>query len=411
MVAPSDRRARGSRGSLFRSPYTIAACLLVGAVVGVILLQLEQPESHANASMLLESMYRISAPHDSSVNPLTNTPASAQGQTAYDPFVNPLAIPPGKAQSLPSIRVVDTATERKRSGSTAKYGGDGDKKHLGGFTEFDTAGVSPRVWKAMIQEFGVKSLLDVGCGRGTSTTWFLKHGVDVLCAEGSHDAYEKTFLPDPATQMVEHDFSRGPWWPEKTYDAVWAVEFLEHVNLQYHYNYITAFRKAALIFVSSSRWGGWHHVEVHKDEWWIRKYELYGLRYDEKLTARVRDLAREEKGNTTAIAPNGKPYNAQHIWLTMKVFTNPVVAALPEHAHLFPELGCYAGRGDGKIFHRECGTGEDGVLETPLDKSMYPLELTPEMDKDWEDLIRKNLEIIKAERANKIAKSSTAAAA
>jgi 2-polyprenyl-3-methyl-5-hydroxy-6-metoxy-1,4-benzoquinol methylase len=106
------------------------------------------------------------------------------------------------------------------------------KKHLGGFTVFDVNGVSPSVWKYMVETLGVHSLLDVGCGRGTSTTWFLKHGVDILCAEGSHDAYEKTFLPDPATQMVEHDFSRGPWWPEKTYDAVWAVEFLEHVNVQ-----------------------------------------------------------------------------------------------------------------------------------------------------------------------------------
>jgi hypothetical protein len=413
MVAPSDRRARGSRGSLFRTPFVIAALFL--AVVAVILLQLEPPESNEIES-LLESMHRISAPAlDSFVNPLTtvtSTPASDQGQMAYDPFVNPLAIPPGKAQNLPSIRVADSATERKRTQST-KYGGDGDKKHLGGFTEFDTSGVSPRVWKAMIQEFGVKSLLDVGCGRGTSTTWFLKHGVDVLCAEGSHDAYEKTFLPDPATQMIEHDFSRGPWWPEKTYDAVWAVEFLEHVNLQYHYNYITAFRKAALIFVSTSRWGGWHHVEVHQDEWWIRKYELYGLRYDEKLTARVRELAKEESKNATAIAPDGNPYNAQHVWLTMKVFTNPVVAALPEHAHLFPEFGCYAGRGgNGDIYQRECGTGKDGVLETPLDKSLYPLELTPEMDIEWEDLIRKNLEIIKAEQqANDSAKSSKAPAA
>jgi hypothetical protein len=180
------------------------------------------------------------------------------------------------------------------------------KKHLGGFTVFDINGVSPSVWKYMVEKLGVHSLLDVGCGRGTSTTWFLKHGVDILCAEGSHDAYEKTFLPDPATQMVEHDFTRGPWWPEKTYDAVWAVEFLEHVNVQYHFNYITAFRKAALLFVSSSRWGGWHHVEVHQDEWWIRKYESYGFRYDDTLTQQVRSIASAEKGNATAIAPTGK---------------------------------------------------------------------------------------------------------
>jgi 2-polyprenyl-3-methyl-5-hydroxy-6-metoxy-1,4-benzoquinol methylase len=403
MVAPSERRPRDSRGSLFRSPYVIAAFLLV--VVAVILLLLEPPESNQNES-ILESMYRISATYDSSDNPFTSTPAiaQAQGQPAYDQSINPLAIPPGQAQNLPSIRVDETLKQRNRQ---TKYGGKHDKKHLGGFTAYDTAGVSPSVWKLMIQEFGVKSLLDVGCGRGTSTTWFLTHGVDVLCAEGSHDAYEKTFLPDPATQMIEHDFSRGPWWPEKTFDAAWSVEFLEHVNLQYHYNYITAFRKAALIFVSTSRWGGWHHVEVHQDEWWIRKYELYGLRYDAKLTLKVRELAKVESKNNTIMAPDGMPYNAQHIWLTMKVFTNPVVAALPQHAHLFPEFGCYDAEGN----RRECGTGKNSVLETALEKSLYPLELTPEMDKEWDDLIRKNLAIIKAQDATKNAQSTTAAGA
>lgn len=320
--------------------------------------------------------------------------------TAWDPVHNALGIPPGEALNLPAIRksqenndndndIDNIIVDEKRK----DYGGKGDGKHLGGFTALDLAGISPSVWKHMVTDYGVKSVLDVGCGRGVSTSWFALHGVDAKCVEGSHDAAERTLLPHPETQMTEHDFSRGPWWPAETYDAVWAVEFLEHVNLQYHVNYVTAFRKAALIFVSTSRWGGWHHVEVHSDEWWIRKYELYGFKYDAALTDQVRAWAKEESKNETAIAPNGKRYNAQHVWLTMKVFTNPIVAALPKHAHLFPEFGCYGGRDNGEIHHRECGTGRDGVLETPLDKSLYPLPLSPAMDEEWENLLRKDLEI------------------
>jgi len=85
--------------------------------------------------------------------------------------------------------------------------------------------------------------------------------------EGSHYAVLKTVLPHPAKQIVEHDFSRGPWWPTDTYDAVWCVEFLEHVGRNYHHNYFSAFRKSALIFATHSNWGGWHHVEVHNDDW------------------------------------------------------------------------------------------------------------------------------------------------
>jgi hypothetical protein len=133
-------------------------------------------------------------------------------------------------------------------------------------------------------------------------------------------------------------------------------------------------------------------VEVHQDEWWIRKYESYGFRYDDTLTQKVRSLAREEKDNVTAIAPNGVSYNPQHLWLSMKVFVNPAVAAMPQHAHLFPEFGCFGQKGrEKKKFHRECGTGKEGALETPLAKDFYPLELTPEMDKEWEDLIRSKI--------------------
>ena len=62
---------------------------------------------------------------------------------------------------------------------------------------------------------------------GHSTSHFLKQGAKVLCVEGSHDAVTQSLLPQEL--IVEHDFSRGPWWPEETFDAVWCVEFLEHV--------------------------------------------------------------------------------------------------------------------------------------------------------------------------------------
>lgn len=82
-------------------------------------------------------------------------------------------------------------------------------------------------------------------------------------------------------------------------------------------------------------------MEVHFDDWWIRKYESYGFRYDKELTGKVRYIAQLEINRNNETAPNGEPYNAQHIWLSMKVFVNPVVASLPQHAHLFPEHGWY----------------------------------------------------------------------
>mmetsp|Transcript_1057 Transcript_1057/g.1627 ORF Transcript_1057/g.1627 Transcript_1057/m.1627 type:complete len:380 (-) Transcript_1057:233-1372(-) len=297
-----------------------------------------------------------------------------------------LDIPEGEAIALPSIRITKEEEHSENIVRTV-YGGEGDKKHLGGFTDIDLQGVSPSTWKYMVEWFGVKSLLDVGCGRGISTSWFDLHGVEVQCVEGSHDAIEKNIVPDKEHKIVEHDFSRGPWWPSKTVDAVWCVEFIEHVGRNFHQNYIPAFRKAALIFVSHSHWGGWHHVEVHKNPWWIEKFESYGFRYSDHLTNLVRATALEEKAKAIP-SPNGEPYNAQHVWLTIQVFINPAVASLPEHTHLFAEPGCFSGSGS-----KECGKDPNGHLETPLPDEYKPLNLTSEMDDAWVELIKNNVQI------------------
>ena len=89
--------------------------------------------------------------------------------------------------------------------------------HLGGFTAYDEQGVSNNTFNFMLGILGIRSVLDVGCGRGISTSYFLEKGARVLCLEGSHDAVLSSFLP--LEKIVEHDFTRGPWWPKDTYDA------------------------------------------------------------------------------------------------------------------------------------------------------------------------------------------------
>lgn len=140
--------------------------------------------------------------------------------------------------------------------------------------------------------------------------------------------------------------------------------------------------------------GGWHHVEVHDNDWWIRKFEAYGFQYDHRLTEEIRQVASEERLAQITFPPNGKMLGGQHIYTSMKVFINPVVAALPEHAHLFGEFGCYQDTEDPR---RECGkatTPEQVELaegETPLDPSFYPLTLHPEQDQAWYDIVKANI--------------------
>jgi hypothetical protein len=147
--------------------------------------------------------------------------------------------------------------------------------------------------------------------------------------------------------------------------------------------------------VTSSRWGGWHHVEVHPDEWWIKKYEMYGFKYDEELTKQIRSISSLEARRTSIFPPTGKKYAGQHIFTSIKVFINPMVASLPEHAHLFANHGCYKGKGAGgiqDIVNRECGTSKNSPEETNVDPSYLPLTLTEEQDLAWIKIVEDNID-------------------
>lgn len=291
-----------------------------------------------------------------------------------------------KAVAMSSIRVDDNI-DRKF------YGGKGDKVHLGGFTELDLAGISPSVWQTMIRYIGVKSLVDLGCGKGVSTLWFKLHGVDVQCLEGSHDAVMQTLLP--ISDVVEHDFTRGPWWPEKTVDAVWCIEFAEHVQRQHIPNYATIFRKSALVFVTHSWWGGYHHAEVHDDKWFILKYQAFGLIYSPELTHLIRGKAKEERDWKRPTPLEDKPYFAQHVSMSMMVFINPSVAGLDRHQHLFSEPGCYDGRKKtknewGGKKNYDCGepsTSGNMDIVAAVPDDFKPLKIDSSMHEAWEKAV------------------------
>jgi len=224
---------------------------------------------------------------------------------------------------------VDVAKEKARNApGMTLYGGKGDPAHLGGFTADDKDGQSPPLWIWMMKHLYIKSIVDVGCGKGISTLWFKKHNASVLCVEGSHDAVTQSLLP--AEDIVEHDFYAGPYWPEKTYDAAWTVEFTEHIARNYINNYMPIWKKSAIIFATHSYWGGWHHVEVHGDWWWKARFQGHGLVYSKELTLLAQAMSTLSTDNS-----------GMHFHNSLQVYLNPEVMALPEHEHLIGELGCF----------------------------------------------------------------------
>ena len=133
-------------------------------------------------------------------------------------------------------------------GANGIYGGEADKPHLGGFVDvsvqggFDRDGLSPRLWRYMLSNWTVHSVIDVGCGRGATSLWFHLQDARVRCVEGSSEAVRQSLLPRGI--ITQHDFTAGPYVPDETYDMAWSVEFLEHVRSDKMNNYIATLRKA-----------------------------------------------------------------------------------------------------------------------------------------------------------------------
>jgi hypothetical protein len=117
----------------------------------------------------------------------------------------------------------------------------------------------------------------------------------------------------------------------------------------------------------------------------ITKFESFGFVFSAKLTAEVRATASNHESD---LAPNGKQYRAQHLWLHLLVFINPTVASMPQHHHILSEHGCYAGKEKKQILRYECGTrNNEKKIESALPDDFLPLNLTPEMDAEWEKLV------------------------
>eukprot|EP00956_Cyclotella_meneghiniana_P036374 scaffold124816_cov23-Cyclotella_meneghiniana.AAC.1 len=111
-----------------------------------------------------------------------------------------------------------------------------------------------------------------------------------------------------------------------------------------------------------------------------------GFLYSDELTREMKNKAQKDsqrKDIIPAMDPTKNYHVGQHLWTTLQVYINPLVASLPEHAHLMAEHGCY--------FHKkgtECGTAGNTEVDSVLPDSFKPLKLTGDMDKEWSELIK-----------------------
>jgi Methyltransferase domain len=177
-------------------------------------------------------------------------------------------------------------------GVRRKYGNYGVERqnHLGGYWKGgDPNTFCPELWQSVVKEYGVTSVIDVGCGEGHSTKFFSELGLTARGIEGGALAFKHSVVPH---LTVRHDYTKGPYVPDREFDLVWCCEFVEHVEERYVANFLATFSVARYCLMTHAFPGqtGYHHVNCQPAEYWIARLAAVGFRYDEAVTARLRSL-------------------------------------------------------------------------------------------------------------------------
>ena len=148
----------------------------------------------------------------------------------------------------------------------------------------------PALWQAVIDKWEIRSVLDIGCGFGYSTRWFIENGLETLGLEGSRGIAKHAVTP----AVHVHDFSNEKPVGLGEFDLCWCSEFLEHVEAKHEPQYFAAFVRCRFVAMSAALpgFGGHHHVNEQPSEYWIERFTAHGFRYDEEETLRLREIAR-----------------------------------------------------------------------------------------------------------------------
>lgn len=148
-------------------------------------------------------------------------------------------------------------------------------KHLGG--HLNVTHVDSGVLDYMIETFGAKSMIDIGCGPGGMEKLALARNIFWQGVDGDPKMARDT--------VISHDFSLEPL-KVSSFDLGWSVEFVEHVEEQYLPNFMETFVSCSSVFLTHAppNKSGHHHVNCQPASYWINVFESWGFVFMEENT-------------------------------------------------------------------------------------------------------------------------------
>lgn len=134
-----------------------------------------------------------------------------------------------------------------------------------------------------------KSVLDVGCGRGTwLSVWRAQHGVERVLGVDSVSAEQLRAIP--ARDLIRHVDLEAGFSVGERFDLVQCLEVAEHLSPEAAPLLVKSLAlHGDVILFSAARPGdgGEHHVNEQEPEYWRDLFEDHGLRLYDTVRPRI----------------------------------------------------------------------------------------------------------------------------
>jgi len=162
--------------------------------------------------------------------------------------------------------------------------------HVGGnISEGDPHSFSPSTWNYIIERFAIRSVLDIGAGRGHAAHYFHRAGMQVLAIDGMKENCVNSHYP-----ILHLDLTKDS--ALCSVDLVNCVEVVEHIEEEFLDNLLTSLCRGRIILMTNAvpGQGGYHHVNEQPTLYWVEHLAERGCIVSVDDTNRVRKLAEED---------------------------------------------------------------------------------------------------------------------
>lgn len=175
---------------------------------------------------------------------------------------------------------------------------DPERPHLGGFFRDGDPGCRyPDLWRWLVEEYDIRSAIDVGCGGGGTVRYLTDElGIEAVGIDGIIEDLDDA-------RFIQHDYASGPYELAHR-DLCWSCEFVEHVEERFVPNFLATFACAEFVLMTHAipGQGGHHHVNCKDDSYWIGALAAIGYEHDAQLTAVTKEIARKGYWSLSGLA-------------------------------------------------------------------------------------------------------------